>query len=64
MVNIVDRRRSSLSRAERPPLSAKLITRFGNGPIVAKFLKSIVRGKVPEVSTLIFEIPEFLYNTE
>jgi len=45
---------SSLSRSERPPCRAKLITRFNNRPIVEKFSKSRVCGKVPEGCTLIF----------
>jgi len=47
IVNLVDRRRSSLLRCERPPCRAKFIIRFGdryNGDWY----------KVPEGSTIIF----------
>ena len=55
-MNLVDRRRSSLSRSEHRHLSrAKLITRFDDRYAVAIFPKSRVWSKVPEGSTLITE---------
>jgi len=42
---------------------AKLVARFDDRYAVAKFSKSSVWSKVPEGSTLIFEVPEFPYNT-
>ena len=57
IVGIADRRRSSLSRSERPPCRTMSITRFD----VATFSKSGVWDKVPEGSTLIFRrYPNFL----
>ena len=52
IVNLTDRRRSSLTNSERP----SLITHFDDRLIVAKLSKSRVWGKVPERSrpTLIF----------
>ena len=56
IVNLVDRRRPSLSRSMSVHLSrAKLITRSYDRYAVAKFSKSRIRSKVPEGSTLIFE---------
>ena len=52
IIDLVDRRRPSLSCSERPPFSAKLITCFDDRYAVAKFSKS--RDKVPGGSALIF----------
>jgi len=54
IVNLVDRRRSSISRSERPPCRAKSITRFDDGYDEAKFSKVGVCDKVPEGSARIF----------
>jgi len=62
-VNIIDRRRSTFSRCERPPLSSLVDNTFRRSYAVAKFSKSGVWDKVPKGSTLIFGIPEFLFNT-
>jgi len=40
IIDLVDRRRPSLSHSERPPFSAKLITHFDDRYAVAKFSKS------------------------
>ena len=54
IVNLVDRRRSSLSRSERPPCREKSIARFDDRYTEAKFSNSGVLDKVPEGSALIF----------
>jgi len=58
VINLVDRRRLSYHLC-----GAKLITHFDGRPVVAKFSKSRVWGKVPEGNTLFLELPKFPYNT-
>jgi len=63
VINLVDRRRLSYHALSIHLCGAKLITHFDGRPVVAKFSKSRVWGKVPEGNTLFLELPKFPYNT-
>ena len=54
-VNLVDRRRPSLSRSDRPPFSSYVDSTFDDRYAVAKFSKSRISSNL--------EVPEFPYNT-
>ena len=63
IIDLVDRRRPSLSRSERPPFSAKLITHFDDHMPWRNFLSPEFRTKFQREVPLFLEITEFPFNT-
>jgi len=63
IVNLVDRRRSSISRSERPPCRAKSITRFDDGYDEAKFSSPEFVTKFQREVPVFLEIPGLPFNT-
>jgi len=63
MVNLADRRRSSLSRSERPPFSSKSITLFDDDIQKQNSLSPEFGTKFEREVSLFLEISKFPFNT-